>query len=59
MTYAPAGMGQINWGSVIAALYEVGYDGQIAIEPHSQYWFTAGYERGLVLAKRHLEQFMA
>ena len=59
MTYAPAGMGQINWGSVIAALYEVGYDGQIAIEPHSHYWFTDGYERGLVLAKRHLEQFMA
>ena len=59
MTYSPAGIGQINWGSVIAALYEVGYDGQIAIEPHSHYWCTDGYERGLVLAKRHLEQFMA
>ena len=47
------------WGTVIAALYEVGFDGQIAIEPHSHYWCTTGYERGLVLAKRHLEQFIA
>ena len=59
MTYAPAGMGQINWGSVIAALYEIGYDGQIAIEAHSHYWCTTGYERGLILAKRHLEQFFS
>jgi sugar phosphate isomerase/epimerase len=59
MAYAPAGMGQIQWGSVIAALYEGGYDGQIAIEPHSHYWCTVGFERGLVLAKRHLEQFLA
>lgn len=57
-TYAPAGMGQINWGSVIAALYEVGFDEQIAIEPHSAYWWGAGLERGLLLAKRHLEQFI-
>lgn len=59
MTYAPPGMGSIHWGTVIAALYEVGYDEQIAIEPHSQYWCTTGYERGLTLAKRHLEQFIA
>lgn len=60
MTYVPAGMGQINWGTVIAALYEVGFDDQIAIEPHSAYWCSpGGYERGLTLAKRHLEQFMA
>nr|CAA9276786.1 hypothetical protein AVDCRST_MAG63-3345 [uncultured Armatimonadetes bacterium] len=59
ITYAPAGMGDIRWGRLIAALYEVGYDGQIAIEPHSRYWATDGYERGLILAKRHLEQFLA
>jgi sugar phosphate isomerase/epimerase len=58
MTYVPPGMGQIQWGSVIAALYEVGYEGMIAIEPHSAYWCTTGFERGLVLAKRHLEQFL-
>jgi sugar phosphate isomerase/epimerase len=59
MTYAPPGMGSIQWGSVIAALYEVGFAGQIAIEPHSRYWTREGYERGLILAKRHLEQFIA
>ncbi len=59
MTYVPPGMGQINWGTVIACLYEVGYDEQIAIEPHSAYWYAEGYERGLILAKRHLEQFLA
>lgn len=73
--YAPAGMGDINWGSVIALLYEVGFDGAIGIEPHNAFW--SGYldfnpdrsnewmmggrswERGLILAKRHLEQFIA
>jgi sugar phosphate isomerase/epimerase len=60
-TYAPAGMGQVQWGTVIAALYEVGYDEQIAIEYHSHYWWPGqpGFERGLILAKRHLEQFFA
>lgn len=58
-TYAPPGMGQINWGTVVGLLYEVGYDGQIAIEPHSAYWCADGWERGLVLARRHLEQFIA
>ena len=60
MTYAPPGMGQINWGTVIACLYEVGFDEQIAIEPHSAYWCSGeALERGLLLAKRHLEQFLA
>jgi sugar phosphate isomerase/epimerase len=58
--YAPAGMGEINWGSVVALLYEVGYQGDIAIEVHSEYWFSdEAFERGLIIAKRHLEQFMA
>ena len=59
MTYAPPGMGEIHWGSVIGALYEVGYEEQIAIEPHSDYWANKAHERGLILAKRHLEQFLA
>jgi sugar phosphate isomerase/epimerase len=59
MTYAPPGMGDIHWGTVIAALYEVGYDEQIAIEPHSHYWANQALERGLILAKRHLEQWLA
>ena len=57
--YAPAGMGSINWGQIIALLYEIGYKGDIAIEVHSKYWFSdEAYERGIALAKRHLESFM-
>jgi sugar phosphate isomerase/epimerase len=60
--YAPAGMGDIHWGSVIGLLYEMEYKGDIAIEPHSHYWGWSSMERlerGLVIAKRHLEQFIA
>lgn len=60
--YAPPGMGDIHWGSVIALLYETEYEGDIAIEPHSHYWAWSSMERlerGLIIAKRHLEQFIA
>ena len=57
--YAPPGMGSINWGSFIALLYQVGYKHSIAIEVHSDFWFSKEYFKGgLLLAKRHLEQFM-
>lgn len=60
MQYAPPGMGDIHWGSVIALLYEVGFKGDIAIEVHSKYWESdEAFLRGLILGKRHLEQFMA
>ncbi|MBI3990550.1 MAG: sugar phosphate isomerase/epimerase, partial [Candidatus Omnitrophica bacterium] len=36
--YAPAGMGDIHWGSVISLLYEANYKGDIGIEPHNPYW---------------------
>lgn len=55
--YVPAGMGDMKWGSVIAMLYEVGYEGDFAIETHSAYW-SANMERDLVISKRHLEQFI-
>lgn len=59
--YAPAGMGDIHWGSVIALLYEAGYQGDIAIEPHSEFWCSidnGNLKKGLILAKRHLESFI-
>ena len=57
--YAPAGMGSIHWGQVVTLLYEVGYKGVLSVEVHSAFWNSdANFERGLVLAKRHLEQFM-
>ena len=55
--YVPAGMGNINWGSVMALLYEEGYTGDFAIETHSAYW-GSNMEKDLILSKRHLEQFI-
>ena len=55
--YAPAGMGSIKWGTVIALLYEEGYTGDFAIETHSGYWAN-NLEKDLTLSKRHLEQFI-
>jgi len=34
----PAGMDDLKWGSIFAALYANGYDGCLSIEPHSNAW---------------------
>lgn len=34
----PAGLDVINWRAFFGALYKHGYDGYLAIEPHSQTW---------------------
>ena len=34
----PAGMDDLNWPSIFAALYSRGYDGCLSIEPHSPTW---------------------
>ena len=58
MMYAPAGMGDFKWGSFMSLLYEMDYQGDIAIEPHGGVWVDKHRELGLILAKRHLEQFI-
>ncbi|MCS7253035.1 MAG: sugar phosphate isomerase/epimerase [Armatimonadota bacterium] len=55
----PAGMDQIDWGSIFAILYKHGYDGAISIEPHSETWLGERYYFGIRFAKRFLEQFIA
>ena len=55
--YVPAGMGNISWGSVIALLYEEGYNGDLAIETHSAFW-GQNVEMDLTLSQRHLKQFL-
>lgn len=55
--YAPAGMGDIHWGSVIGLLLEGDYRGDLAIETHSSFWWDH-LEWDLTLCKRHLEQFI-
>ncbi len=41
----PAGMDDLKWGSIFAALYARGYDGCLSIEPHSAAWQFSS-ERG-------------
>ncbi|WP_113675568.1 sugar phosphate isomerase/epimerase family protein [Vallitalea guaymasensis] len=55
----PAGMDQLDWNSIMAILYKVGYDGNLSIEPHSATWkgelgdkgvdYTIKYMSNLVL----------
>ncbi|MBR4940916.1 MAG: sugar phosphate isomerase/epimerase, partial [Clostridia bacterium] len=44
----PAGMDDLNWRSIFAALYARSYDGDLSLEPHSATWHgelgTAGIE---------------
>ncbi|MCX7806887.1 MAG: TIM barrel protein, partial [Planctomycetota bacterium] len=56
----PAGMGDIQFGKVIALLYEHGYDGWLSIEPHGSLWGRAPLrEKMILISKRHICQFLA
>ncbi len=54
----PAGLDQIDWGSVMAVLYHHRYDGDINIEPHAPIWRRELRYQGILLARRHLMQFI-
>ncbi len=43
----PAGMDQTEWGTFMAVLYGVGYDGGLSIEPHSHTWSGELGEKGV------------
>jgi len=54
-----AGMGDIEWGKVMAFLYEHGYNGYLAIEPHGAIWSREPLRyKMILLSKRHIEQFL-
>ncbi len=55
----PAGIDQADWGSIMAVLYHHHYDGDINIEPHAPIWRHELRYEGILLARRHLKQFMA
>jgi sugar phosphate isomerase/epimerase len=55
----PAGLGEIPWGKFFALLYHHGYQGDVNIEPHSKTWSGEMTYRGILLARQHLEQFLA
>jgi sugar phosphate isomerase/epimerase len=54
-----AGQGDFHWGRLIGILYKHGYRGVISIEPHSKTWSGHMRRPGIMVAKRHLEQYMA
>jgi sugar phosphate isomerase/epimerase len=54
-----AGMGDIQWGKVMAFLYEHGYDGYLSFEPHGPLWSKPPLRhKMLLLSKRYIEQFL-
>jgi len=54
-----AGMGDIEWGKVMAFLYEHGYDAWLSIEPHGSIWSRGEMRRKmLLLTQRYLGQFL-
>jgi len=55
--YTPAGMGDIKWGQIMNMLYESDYQGDFAIETHSEFWGN-NFEKDIILSKRHIEQFI-
>lgn len=53
------GLGQSNWKDIVSALVEVGYRGNLDIEGrHDPVYEDELEHAGLVIAKRHLEQFV-
>lgn len=56
-----AGMGDIEWGKVMAFLYEAQYDGYLSMEPHSSIWGSPVNDmrtKMLLLSQKYLGQFM-
>jgi len=54
-----AGMGDIEWGKVLAFLYEHEYAGWLSVEPHGGIWSRGEMRhKMLLLTKKHLDQFL-
>jgi sugar phosphate isomerase/epimerase len=54
-----AGMGDIQWGKVMAFLYEHNYQGYLCFEPHGPLWSKPPLRhKMLLLTKQYLSQFL-
>jgi sugar phosphate isomerase/epimerase len=57
--YRLPGLGDVDWGRFISALIEIGYRGDVDIEGRHDPVYAGDLESaGLLLARRHLEQFI-
>lgn len=54
----PAGLDQIDWNSLFATLYAVGYQGNLSIEPHSTVWTGELGDKGLDYTVRYMQNFL-
>lgn len=54
----PAGIDVINWRAFFAILYKYGYDGYLAIEPHSATWRGEKGEKGLKYTIKYIRDLM-
>ena len=54
----PAGLDQTNWGAYMGILYKKGYDGNIAIEPHSATWQGELGEKGVKFTVDYIKKFI-
>ncbi|MBR6772111.1 MAG: sugar phosphate isomerase/epimerase [Clostridia bacterium] len=54
----PAGMDDLNWGSVFAILYARGYAGDLSLEPHSATWHGELGAAGIEFTRKYIRQFM-
>lgn len=54
----PAGIDSINWRAFFAILYKYGYDGYLAIEPHSPTWRGEKGEKGLRYTIKYIRDLM-
>ena len=53
----PAGMDDLSWGSIFAALYARGYDGDLSIEPHSKTWHGPLGDAGVAFTRDFIRRF--
>lgn len=54
----PAGIDVINWRAFFAILYKYGYDGYLAIEPHSQTWQGEKGQKGVKYTIKYIRDLM-
>lgn len=54
----PAGMDDIKWRSLFSILYARGYNGDLAIEPHSKTWFGELGRAGIDFTRDFIRGFM-
>lgn len=54
----PAGIDVINWRAFFAILYKYGYDGYLAIEPHSATWRGEKGDKGVKYTIKYIRDLM-